>query len=258
MRLLGAATLIILGLTSCRSYQYTVLQSDLPKSEASNYYYQDSLVQIDFNFWGKNFPIRMTIANKSEAGLYLDLERTLFIRNDRVLRSAVRKTVKRTTTTVDTTYFLFHKDVSYHTKSEVKVPPHVLYIPKGKRVVLKYTVFHFPYNKTIRKQSKVSTTESNKSIKYVPQYVFPKNEKPVYAVHFYFQTDTHHPVEHTVQCTFSPKKVLTTSWEPLALGNLKPTTFYTMKANRGGKALGQLGVICLFPVIAATIATAAK
>src|SRR5690554_5710157 len=90
MHFLYLFTLLFIGLTSCTSYQYVSLKSDLDQTTLSkHYYYQDDKVYVDFDFSGANFPTNIYLENIGSKPLYLDLERTLFLENDVILRNAI-------------------------------------------------------------------------------------------------------------------------------------------------------------------------
>lgn len=78
----------MLGLfTSCTTYQYTLLGSDLPKDQSSEpfYYLEENDVVIYFDFFGYYMPVDITVHNDAEEPLYIDLSGSRFLQNGRSL-----------------------------------------------------------------------------------------------------------------------------------------------------------------------------
>jgi len=81
--------LLAIPLTSCVSYQYVQLSSDLPKTaDTGHYYMSDSMAYVDFDFNGVYFPVRVLFLNESKEALVLDLDKSVFIEDGVVLASA--------------------------------------------------------------------------------------------------------------------------------------------------------------------------
>jgi hypothetical protein len=90
MRLLIFLATIFL-LVSCTNYQYIHLTSDLPKTADSQHYYlSDSMIYVDFDFNGNQFPVNIYFLNESEIPIYFDLTETLFFENGSLVESAYK------------------------------------------------------------------------------------------------------------------------------------------------------------------------
>lgn len=86
-RLLSALSLLTILLSSCHSYQYVVLKSDLPKDASAHpvFYHEKNDAVVYFDFYGLDMPIDITIHNDSAEDLYFDLSRSSFLQNGQVV-----------------------------------------------------------------------------------------------------------------------------------------------------------------------------
>lgn len=220
---------IIIGLSSCTSYQYVSLKSNLVQTKQSkHYYYQDDNVYVDFDFSGANFPASIFLENIGREPLYLDLEKTLFLENDVILRNAI----PGNTGTIST-FIEYEGQVSGVTISDER--PFILFIPAGDKISMIYTVFGFPYNETIKVNS-TPKTERIKGYNYrIKSLELTKNESPNYEIDFYFYTDSTRESGYDVIATFWPDKIYTQNKQPKEFPYKNPNIFYTSHENGDAK-----------------------
>lgn len=74
-------------LSSCHSYQYVILKSELPKDASAHsvFYHEENGAVVYFDFYGVGMPIDITIHNDAEEDLYFDLSRSIFLQNGQVV-----------------------------------------------------------------------------------------------------------------------------------------------------------------------------
>lgn len=114
--------------SSCTSYQYVRLHSDLPKTaDTGHYYAEDSVIYADFDFNGEYFPVKIFILNESDTAINLNLSQTVFVENGAVLADA---------------------DQYFQEDSDGFLP-----IPAGKSVGLELRPFQSTYRKDIERQA---------------------------------------------------------------------------------------------------------
>ena len=66
---------LLLGLSACSSYYYSMLNSNDPvgeKNERGDFVQENDTVRISYRFWGENAPVTITIYNKLDEPLYVD------------------------------------------------------------------------------------------------------------------------------------------------------------------------------------------
>ncbi|GEM_PF-1013538 len=72
----------LLAFSGCSRYQYVILGSRLPQNEKQEYILENDSVQVKYSCSGQNFPLKVTIFNKLQQPIYIDLQRTTVIIND--------------------------------------------------------------------------------------------------------------------------------------------------------------------------------
>ena len=76
---------LLLGLSACSSYYYSMLNSNDPvgeKNERGDFVQENDTVRISYRFWGENAPVTITIYNKLDEPLYVDWGRSALIIDD--------------------------------------------------------------------------------------------------------------------------------------------------------------------------------
>ncbi len=71
----------ILILTSCTSYQFASLSSNLPKSQYNDFFYENDSVQIVYSFEGSNCDLNIDIFNKLDIPIFINWNRSAFVIN---------------------------------------------------------------------------------------------------------------------------------------------------------------------------------
>lgn len=76
-------------LSACSTYQYTILQSNLPLDSSIHpaHYYERNGAVVYFDFYGVGMPAELLIHNDSDEKLYVDLTRTQFYQNGEAMGS---------------------------------------------------------------------------------------------------------------------------------------------------------------------------
>lgn len=77
------------ALSACSTYQYTILQSNLPLDSSTHpaHYYERNDAVVYFDFYGVGMPAELLIHNDSDEKLYVDLTRTQFYQNGEAMGS---------------------------------------------------------------------------------------------------------------------------------------------------------------------------
>jgi len=78
--LIGIACIISL-FTSCTTYQYATLNSNLPQPSQEGFLYENDTVEINYSFGGPNCPLILTIYNKLDAPIFVDWNQSAVIIN---------------------------------------------------------------------------------------------------------------------------------------------------------------------------------
>jgi hypothetical protein len=86
MRYLFALIPIILGLSSCSSYQYMTLSSpQLTKNDKHQFVFENDTMRLTYDFNGSGGPVSIDIFNKTSQPLYVNWKKSALIRNERFL-----------------------------------------------------------------------------------------------------------------------------------------------------------------------------
>ena len=205
----------IILLSSCRSYQYTQLSSDLKQTTESHHYYiNNDSVYIDFDFSGSNFPISIFILNVGSKDLYLDLSRTVFLENDVIVSSASLPKQRNDSLETDS--------IGVNSSN-----PNKVLIPSGENIKLFYRAYSLAYNKNIRKKSKRELYEKYDK-KYILKYhVIPESMAPLYEIAFTFGNSLDFKNGWTESAFFRPSVVFTSLESPKSFPIKNPNVTYS-------------------------------
>jgi len=237
MKNLVAVTSLIIALSSCKSYQYVNLESNLNQTtKTKHYYHQDENVYIDFDFSGADFPMSIYVENIGSDTLYFDLSKTLYLVNDVIVRDAVPSNEGRIVVYQDK----FGSDVGV---SEMDTNQNVLIIPSGEKLKMYFNGFLFPYDKKLKKSMQAERVESGGKIYYVNSTEISDNQSPDYQIDFYFSTDSNFENGYDVVCVFSPESVYSDSRKPQNFPIKDPTIFYTSYESQAGGAIATIAVL---------------
>lgn len=81
MKYIPVVLLSLFILTSCSSYQYVTMKSNLPSNESREFIQENDTFQLKYSFSGKNCPLNITILNKQNIPLYIDWQKSSTIVN---------------------------------------------------------------------------------------------------------------------------------------------------------------------------------
>lgn len=237
MKIYTLSALILCALSSCTSYQYVKLQSNLEQTTKSkHYYHQDENVYLDFDFSGANLPMSIFVENVGKDTLYLDLARTFYLVDDVIVRNAIPDNEGRIRVHQD-----YHGQVTGIT--ELETNPNVLIIPRGEKLKIYYNGFQFPYDKELKRKSRSTRVNSGGNYIYLNKLDISKNENPDFEVDFFFSTDSKFLKGYDVVCVFTPQLVFTDTRKPQYFPFKEPTIFYTSHASNAGGAIATTLVI---------------
>ncbi len=224
MKTIFCFALTIVLLTSCNSYQYTLLSSDLMQTTESHHYYIDNdNVYIDFDFSGSNFPISIFVLNVSSKDLYLDLTNTYFLENDIIVASAALPPRRD------------GSDVSNFKEGWTPDQNRVL-IPPGENIKLLYRAFPLVYNKKIRKHSKRQLYEKYGE-RYILKYLdIPESAAPTFEISFTFGNSIDFQNAWTESAFFRPGIVFTSLEPPSSFPLKNPNLTYSSIHTEYGNA----------------------
>ena len=80
--------LIFILMSGCASYQYITLNSDLKQDESKEFIIDNDTVNIKYKFSGEDLRVSVTIYNKLQQPLYIDLGRSTVILNNKQINDA--------------------------------------------------------------------------------------------------------------------------------------------------------------------------
>ena len=222
---------ILIALSSCTSYQYVKLDSNLEQTTNSkHYYHQDENVYLDFDFSGPNLPMSIFVENIGRDTLYFDLSRTFYLVNDVIVRNAIPDKEGR---------IKVHQD--YHGQltgvRELESNENILIIPMGDKLKMYFDGFLFPYNKQFRNKSQSTRVLAEGKIHYINKLMLSDYETPDFEIDFFFATDPKFLNGYDVVCVFSPDAVYTDMRKPQNFPVKEPNVFYTSHKSQAGGAV---------------------
>jgi len=80
-----------LFITGCSRYQYVLIDSDLYKNDNKEFIDENDTLMMKYNFTGTDFPITITVFNKLNQPLYIDLSKSSVIMNDTKIEDAFNR-----------------------------------------------------------------------------------------------------------------------------------------------------------------------
>jgi len=80
-RFKALAIVVIIFITSCTSFQYITMESDLPKSQYNDFFFENDTIQIVYSFDGSDCPINLNIYNKLKKPLYINWDKSAIVIN---------------------------------------------------------------------------------------------------------------------------------------------------------------------------------
>lgn len=95
------AILIVIAISSCSSYQYVFLKSNLNQNEKKEFYYENDTLLIKYSFNGRDCPLNIYVFNKLSVPLYANWKKSaVIIDNNKISlwedRSSIEGTVSGT------------------------------------------------------------------------------------------------------------------------------------------------------------------
>ncbi len=78
-------TIILTSLSSCTSYQYAMLESNLPQSQHKDFFFENDTLQIVYSFEGNNCPLKIDIYNKLNKPLHINWAQSAIITNGQTM-----------------------------------------------------------------------------------------------------------------------------------------------------------------------------
>jgi|GEM_PF-3653168 len=216
--IITSAAGLLLALTSCTNYQYVQLESNLERDPGHNrFYYNDEGLYLDFNFWSSDGSTTIYVRNEGELDIYYDLEKTLFMKNDGILRNGAPESAVR-----------FDGTVHGNSASRIRIPP-------GRYLSITYRVFALPYNK-VWKQRAVREKHEMDGLTYVTRkYDFDSSEPHRLEVLLHFYVDAEEPYTREIRGEFNPTYALFTTLSPEYFKGGGPTATYAV--DYGNQAL---------------------
>ena len=225
--------------TACTRYQYTALKSDLNKNtDDLLYFYSDSNTYIDFAFYGKDFPVHISIENTGSRDLLIDLSKSLFTVNDVIVATAIQNSK----TTISGNFIGVSTDVlsssnfstyvtsgSIHATAITQNYSDLVYIPSGKKVKLTYRPFSSSYTSDLKKNSPSKVLVSGDSTQYATMYFMSEQVAPRYGIRLFIVPDSPDASGYPIECEFVPNAVLTTTTPPQKFWLKNPALFYNIK-----------------------------
>lgn len=93
-----SAILIVITLSSCSTYQYVFLKSDLNQTEKKEFYYENDTFLIKYSFNGRDCPLNIYVFNKLSVPLYANWRKSaVIIDNKKISLWEDRSTIEGST-----------------------------------------------------------------------------------------------------------------------------------------------------------------
>ena len=162
---------LLLGLSACSSYYYSMLNSNDPvgeKNERGDFVQENDTVRISYRFWGENAPVTITIYNKLDEPLYVDWGRSALIIDD-VAPTYDPKvaSVRGESSSVASGRGITNVRTVYSTEPPVSLPKGVEFIPPHSKLVnTPLQLANFPFNEIPKEEyvKEQMTTKANTTV----------------------------------------------------------------------------------------------
>ena len=211
-------------MASCTNYQYVHLSSDLPKTTDSEHYYlSDSLIYVDFDFNGNQFPVKLYFLNESEIPIYFDLTETLFFENGSLIKSA---------------YSLANGDLDER-----------ILIPSGKGAAFQFRPYRSELMPVIKAQSNyIEISDGTKKESALGKEL--ENIGRQFEILITYRTGENGENKTSLSAEFKEEYIYFTTREPAYFpGGSSPYCYYVVKESEGG----QIAASLLFEVASASL-----
>ncbi len=221
-KLSSLITLFVITLTSCTSYQYVKLGSSLQVNDQnSRYYFEDNSVYIDFDFWAQDFQQVIHIKNTGDEPIYIDLEKSIFVKNNMVVRDLLFPT--------------FAPGSSYYNQSSDSP---VLFIPSGRVMELHYRAYPVIYSKSDKRKGESKyLREANRTAITAYHTELDQKIQSLLEIEFYLADNPDFNNSYTLTFPFYATDVYTTSSAPNRFPLSNAQSYYTVKASQAGVGL---------------------
>ncbi len=240
--------LLFIGMTSCTTYNYVRLDSDLPqKAEGEQYYYDSEDIFIAYDFNGDAMPIFLYMENTGNRDVYLDLSRSMFLENDQIVKDLMIEE-KTTTIGVDPYYGSW---VEYGTRQRSK---EVVLIPPGKILKLKYQPYLVSFDNARKQTGTQRLIKSPESGAYMSYKETQSPPSRSFEIRLVFANDRDFRDEWIIASHFDADRMFYTEAPPNAfVGGKNANMFYTSQTKGTGvfgAILGGLLLVLFFATVA--------
>lgn len=242
--LLGLA-FVAFVLTGCTNYQYVTLQSQLPKNDITQgYFIADDKVKIEFDFRGYDFPVRSYISNISDASVYLDLNSSVFIENERVMANAVESS----SITAQGYAVQFDNSSEIYLNGSDSPSSQFIHIPPNSYRVIESMPFAAGYQQVLPHYSdyeKISSERGTLTVKRHPFF----GTGSTYGILFRFSQDRNGSNYWDMYAEFNESHIYSSTMAPADFPKFTPDTYVVSQTTRGGGGLFLLVLLGLVFVV---------
>lgn len=91
VKILPIAVMALLLFSSCSTYQYATVSSNLDMNDLQEFEFVNDTVRIIYNFYGENAPVTITVENKLRVPIFIDWHNSSLILNGRSVSYAPRQ-----------------------------------------------------------------------------------------------------------------------------------------------------------------------
>ncbi len=187
---------------SCNTYQYYSLDGTLPKSQYSDFFFENDTLQVIYTFNGENGPVTTKIFNKTKKPIYVNWGQPS--------NSTNKSKASNLNDNDDFFNFPNEKDTltdNYNTKTEL--------IEAHSELITFHTYLNSQYIKGGRYKNYNITTRYTPDSKYpthIKEYHFSENNSPiVYRNRIFYSDDPKNKKQHLINSKFWVTKMFKTN-----------------------------------------------
>jgi len=241
---------ILILFSSCTTYQYASLSSDLPQPTPRGFSYENDTIQMIFSFSGDGCPLFLNIYNKLNTPLIIDWNKSAIIINGNSF------TINPNTSQINSNYsestYKFDNNIEFTDGTMVSTITHKNrsgFIPPKSNLSLNEIAINKSFLSTdnATSVSKVNMQDVNYQPYHVKQYRFSRENSPLHFRCFISYSDQDRTNWNTVDNDFWVSSIYKTTGVKLIDS---PNQFFVSKASGFGTAVGIVAITGLVVVSA--------
>lgn len=234
--------------TSCTSYQFATLKSELPQTSHEGFLYQNDTLEVLYSFNGLNCPVSLNIHNKLNTPILINWSQSAVVINGESYN--INPNRSHINTDYSETTVKYNKAFEHTTgsmQSTVTKDDQSGFIPpKSQLYISDFSVISkFLPTESASSESKASVFSDTNQMYQVKSYNFKKEQTPLKFRCFLTYSDANNNNPNRIDHQFWVSSIYKTTGMRL---KAKPDRFYVSKASGVGTALGVATVATLVVV----------